>query len=291
VSFGSSITFLRDRPAPDTTVVVITRDRRETLLRTLGHLLGLPSRPPVIVVDNASGDDTLQAVRARHPQVRLVPLGENRGAAARDEGIRLARTPYVALCDDDSWWAPDALGRAAGHLRRHPRLGLVAARVLVGPEERLDPTCEAMAVSPLPDAPGLPGPRVLGFVACGAVVRRRAAIQGVGTAPLRGMGGEEALVAIDLEVAGWKLVYAPDVVAYHHPPADYARDARCATTRANDLRVALLRRAPSTVLARIASGEARTMTQLIPEVPGLLRARRRVPPGLERDLRLLRTAR
>ncbi|MFD0853569.1 glycosyltransferase family 2 protein, partial [Actinomadura adrarensis] len=44
------------------TVVVITRDRRETLLDTLGRLRELPGKPPVIVVDNASSDGTPEAV-------------------------------------------------------------------------------------------------------------------------------------------------------------------------------------------------------------------------------------
>jgi hypothetical protein len=42
-------------PVP-VTVVIATRDRRDELLTTLGHLRALPERPPVIVVDNGSTD-------------------------------------------------------------------------------------------------------------------------------------------------------------------------------------------------------------------------------------------
>src|SRR3712207_8738424 len=41
----------------------------------------------------------------------------------------------------------------------------------------LDPTCVAMARSPLDVGTSLPGPAVLGFVACGAVVRRDAYLE------------------------------------------------------------------------------------------------------------------
>ncbi len=157
-------------------VVVVTRDRRETLLATLGRLAGLPDPPFVLVVDNGSRDGTPAAVRDRFPAVDLLELGRNRGAAARNIGLRAVDVPYVALCDDDSWWAPDALPRAVAVLRSVPRLAVVAARVLVGPGEALDPVCALMARSPLPVEAGLPGPRVLGFVACGAVVRRDAVI-------------------------------------------------------------------------------------------------------------------
>ncbi|HEX5740335.1 MAG TPA: glycosyltransferase family A protein, partial [Pilimelia sp.] len=81
------------------TVVVATRNRRDTLLRSLAH-----HRVPVVVVDNASTDGTAPAVRAAYPDVCVVPLDRNAGAAARTVGAKLACTPYVAFADDDSYW-------------------------------------------------------------------------------------------------------------------------------------------------------------------------------------------
>ena len=69
------------------TVVMITRDRRENVLASLDRLLGLPERPPVVVVDNASTDGTADAVRRRHPSVDVVALPRNLGAAARTVGV------------------------------------------------------------------------------------------------------------------------------------------------------------------------------------------------------------
>lgn len=155
---------------PRVAVVVATRDRRASLLATLPRLLALPERPDLLVVDNASGDGAADAVACAAPSARLVRLSRNVGAAARNVGARRARAGYVAFADD-SWWAPGALARAADLLDAHPALA-VAARVLVGHGERLDPVSAAMAASPLPRAPGVPGPAVLGFLACGAVVHR-----------------------------------------------------------------------------------------------------------------------
>ncbi|MEA2254407.1 MAG: hypothetical protein QOG35_452, partial [Solirubrobacteraceae bacterium] len=165
--------------AEATAVVIATRDRRERLLATLARLAALDERPPVVVVDNGSRDGTPAAVREGFPQVEVLALAADRGAGARNVALRALDAPYVALCDDDSWWAPGALTRAAAAFERAPRLAVVAARVLVGARERLDATCALMARSPLGTRPDLPGPRVLGFVACGAVVRR-SAVLGVG---------------------------------------------------------------------------------------------------------------
>lgn len=115
---------------PRITVAVITRDRPVSLLRTLDALAALPERPPVIVVDNSRGDGTRTAVRG-HPAVAgLLRPAANTGALGRNLAVRHARTPYVAFSDDDSWWEPGSLARAADLLDRHSRLGLLAARTL-----------------------------------------------------------------------------------------------------------------------------------------------------------------
>jgi GT2 family glycosyltransferase len=125
-------------------VVIATRNRRERLLTTLDRLAELPECPPIVVVDNGSEDGTPAAAQQRHPSVGVVALRHNLGAAARTIGARAVGTPLVAFSDDDSWWAPGALARAEATFAQQPRLGLLAARVLVGEDERLDPTCRLM---------------------------------------------------------------------------------------------------------------------------------------------------
>ena len=235
------------RGSSRTSVVVITRDRRAEVLQSLARLLALPEGPPVVLVDNDSSDGTAEAVEQQYPTVDVVRLERNLGAAGRTIGARRVRTPYVAFSDDDSWWADGALARAAAVLDRAPRLAVLAARVLVGPDEREDPVCVAMRNSPLGDVPGV-GPRVLGFVACGAVVRRSAYLEVGGFHPRFGVGGEETLLAADLAERGWDCAYVGDVVAHHHPSE--VRDLRA--RRAREVRNALwtlwLRRRLATVL-------------------------------------------
>ena len=197
--------------------MIASRDRRARLLETLARLVALPERPPVVVVDNASQDGSAAAVRAGFPGVDVIELGQDAGSAARTRGVLAARTPLVALTDDDSWWAPGALQRAAPLFEAHPTLGLIAARIVVEPDGRLDPTCARMRASPLTAAVPLPGPPVLGFLACAAIVRRDAVLACGGFHPRYGFGGEEELLAMDLASAGWELAYVDALVAHHHP--------------------------------------------------------------------------
>lgn len=207
---------------PRVTVVVLTHDRPRELAHCLERLALLPERPPVVVVDNGSDAAAMAPVVARFPALQWLHLPRNLGAAGRNAGVARVRTPYVAFSDDDTWWQAGALARAAELLDAHPRLGALSARVLVGPTQRIDPTCDCMAASPL-DARGLPGPALIGFLA-GAVVMRCAAYREVGGyEPRLFLGAEEALMGLDLATRGWRMAYAAELVAHHHPSP--ARDA------------------------------------------------------------------
>jgi glycosyltransferase involved in cell wall biosynthesis len=280
-----------DTPDPQhrVTVVVATRNRREELVAHLGRHEG-----PVIVVDNASTDGTVEAVRAAHPRARVVPLPRNAGAVARTVGVRLARTPYVAFADDDSWWAPGALVRAAAVLDAHPRLGLLAGSIAVGPEERPDPLNAVLAASPLGIPTGCPGPALLGFVGCGAVVRRSAILEAGGFDDVVRFPGEEERLALDLFDAGWRLSYVPEIRAHHHPsPRRESGDRRQRELVRSRLLTALMRRSWRVVAheLRCALRAGRTgrrgLLGALPRVPAALRARRRVSPTTEAALALL----
>ncbi|TDC55828.1 glycosyltransferase family 2 protein, partial [Actinomadura sp. KC345] len=237
---------LPDRTRPGVTILVATRDRAPELRRSLAH-----HDAPVIVADNASADGT--AAAAEEAGATVLRLPRNRGAAARTVAAERASTRYVAFADDDSWWAPGSLDRAVEILDSHPRTALLAARVLVGAEERLEPVSEQMARSPLGRPDGLPGPAVLGFLACSVIVRREAFLGVGGFSDVLHFGGEEELLALDLAAAGWGLAYVPELVVHHHP-SEAGRDpaARRRREARNRLLTAWLRR-PLPAVARAAA--------------------------------------
>jgi GT2 family glycosyltransferase len=264
------------------TVVIATMNRAPELRRTLALLSALPERPPIVVVDNASSDGTSDLVREHFPQVTLVRLSRNLGAAARNLGAERAATGFVAFSDDDSWWEPGALTAACELLHANPGVGLVAARVLVGRHGADDPLNELLAASPL-DRDGLPGPRVLGFLGCSAVVRRDAFRRVGGYNEMLGVGGEEELLAMDLTAASWDAVYAPAIVARHWPSRARDPAARRSTQARNRALVALLRRPPRVAAARIAAlaADPRALAGLAVRLPRALAARHRLPPRVE----------
>ncbi len=269
---------------PRVSVVVMSRDRREELVTTLGR-----HRAEVILVDNASTDGSVAAVRESHPRVQTIELDRNAGARARTLGVRRATTEYVAFADDDSWWADGSLAAAAELLAREPDVAVVNARILVGPENRLDGVCTVMAESPLQRPAGSPYPSLLGFVACAAVVRRSAFLQVGGFDDVVHFPGEEERVALDLIEAGWRIVYADELIVHHHPsPRRHSADRRIAAVTRSALLTAVMRLSWSRVLRRartaIRSGSAarRGLLAALRDVPGAIRRRRPVSADVQR---------
>lgn len=275
----------RGVPGDRVTVVVMTRNRWPDLQRTLPR-----HEAPVVLVDNGSTDGTPELVRRHFPHVQVVEAGRNLGAPARNLGVARATTRYVAFADDDSWWAPGALGRAATLLDEARGVGLLAARVLVGTNLDLDPTSALMAHSPLGRDPGLPGPHVLGFLACGAVVRRSAFLEIGGFDDVVGFLGEEERVALDLAAAGWSVVYAASVVARHAPSSSRPTtepEERAVRAARNRLLTAVMRRpwpvVVATVRSEVNAGRAgrRGCLAAVPRMARALVHRRVLPPWVE----------
>jgi len=278
-------------------LVVLAHNRRERVLDTVSRLLALPERCPICVVDNASVDDTAAALRARFPEVKVVRQSLNLGAAGRNAGVRAVSTPYVAFCDDDTWWAPGALARAVALLDEHPAVAVLSARVLVGPERRLDPICGVMADSPL-TAPMVPGPVLLGFLAGACVMRRERFLAVGGYHPRLFLGAEEALFALDLAALGGYIMYAAELEVHHHPAPRSDSFVRSRRLLRNALWVAWLRRPLDAALrdtCRILSGcppreRVAVLAAALRSGTWMLRERRVVPARVERMLRAIDAA-
>jgi GT2 family glycosyltransferase len=286
-----------NRSSPRTTFVIVTRDRADDLAETLPRLLDT-TQCPIIVVDNGSHDYTreLTAELSRGSRVRLVALDRNHGAVARNYGVAACRTPYVAFCDDDSWWQPDAIAIAEAEFDRHPDLALLAARTVVEPGGRMDTFSRQLAESPLGRRPGLPGPSILGFQSCSTIVRKAAFEAVGGFSPVLHFRGEEQLLALDLVVCGWQLCYCPRMAAVHRPSSRRGTPAaQRARVLRNDFLTSCMRRPPricAAAWARLLRAAVRDRAHLRAAIeaavrlPAALRNRRRLPPELESQVRL-----
>jgi len=133
-----------DQPNPTIGIVIVSYNTRELLRDCLQSLQSVTLPRHILVIDNASRDDSVSMVRADFPQVKICALEENRGfAAANNLGLRMlgfapppsgaARiTPpeFVLLLNPDTVVLPGALETLTAFLQAHPRVGLVSPRLL-----------------------------------------------------------------------------------------------------------------------------------------------------------------
>ncbi len=283
---------------PRVGVVVITHNRRTELDRTLRLLRALPEAPPVVVVDNGSRDGTADAVRRDHPWVTLLESRRNLGAVGRNLGVQLLATPYVAFCDDDTWWDPGSLTAAADALDAHPDVAVLTARIVVEPAGTEDPIVAELRDSPVQGRPGLPGPALGSFLAGASVVRRTAFLGVGGFHPRLWLGGEEELLAADLAAVGWELCYLPAATVHHHASTVRDTTKRLRDGVRNTLWFTWLRRPLPAALRRTAVvlGQLRSRAALagalaaLRGTPWVLTERRVLPAHAEARFRALEDA-
>jgi N-acetylglucosaminyl-diphospho-decaprenol L-rhamnosyltransferase len=127
------------RPArDDVAAVVVSYNVRDLLLRCLDSLRADGLRR-IVVVDNASADGTVDAVRSE-PDIDLVALERNLGfAGGANRGVARTDTPYVALVNPDEVVEPGCTATLVDALERDPGLAVVGPRITT-PDGRTYPS-------------------------------------------------------------------------------------------------------------------------------------------------------
>lgn len=119
-------------PSPSISIVIPTHGTRELTLRCLESLAASPltgtAGMEVILVDDASGDGTAEAVREGHPGV-VVLRNETpqRFTRSANLGLARARGEILLLLNSDTEVEPGGLGRLLEVFGREPRLGIAGA--------------------------------------------------------------------------------------------------------------------------------------------------------------------
>ncbi len=126
------------RSQPQVSVVIPSRNGATPRdgLKYLEMVLGTLSRQrfrdfEVTVVDNGSTDGSVDYLRQRWPEVRVVELAENTGfPTAINRGLETSRGRYVALLNNDVELSPDWLELLVAELERDPKVGFVTGKIM-----------------------------------------------------------------------------------------------------------------------------------------------------------------
>jgi GT2 family glycosyltransferase len=113
---------------PGVSAVIATRNRREALEIVLDRLAELPV-DEVLVVDNGSEDDTVERLRTRKGNVRVLAQDTNQGLSGRNLAVREASHELLLVLDDDAFPLPGAIELLAERFAENPRLAVAGGLV------------------------------------------------------------------------------------------------------------------------------------------------------------------
>ena len=129
---------------PDISVCIVNHnDGAYTEAAVASVWTGAPDIPiEVVLVDNASTDDSLERVLRRWPTVRVIRNDTNVGfGRANNQAMEIARGRYFLLLNSDATLEPGALARMLQAAESNPRAAFVGCHVVNG-EGNLQPTCD-----------------------------------------------------------------------------------------------------------------------------------------------------
>ncbi len=217
---------------PEVLVVIVNYNAGELLVRSVDAVKRQNFRDfRLVVVDNASSDNSVERLRARHADVEIVTAGANLGfAAANNLAVRGAGgARWIALVNPDAFPEAGWLHTLVDAARAHPEFASFASRTLDARNpERIDGTGDAYHLSgrywrrahgcPL-EARHMQCEEI--FSACAAAaLYSRSAWDAVG-----GLDedffcyGEDVDLGFRLQLAGYKCLYVPEALAYHRGSA------------------------------------------------------------------------
>jgi GT2 family glycosyltransferase len=187
----------------------------------------------VLVVDNASTDGSADMVRSEFPSVRLHVNEKNLGfGGGNNVGIRLTRTPYVLMCNNDTRIQPGAVRRLVEALEVQPRAGSATPCIILAASGKVDATGIVVCPDGLAlgrgraEAPEAMQEAAEVFYASDCCCLYRKAMLDDLRLPSGELYDEDFFAYADetdmgwrAQRRGWKSLYVPAAVVYHHHAA------------------------------------------------------------------------
>lgn len=202
----------------DLAIIIVnynTADLLEKCLKTVIKQSGV--RYSVIVVDNASSDNSVAMVQHTFPDVELIANRENLGfSKANNQAVNATRSRYVFFLNPDTEVLPNAFQNMVMYMDSHPTVGLAGTRLL-NPDGTVQESVEKR----------YPGQKYAGktfdtlkgaiaWVSGASMVARRDVIQSLsGFDEGFFLYGEEQDLCMRIRQDGWEIGFVPDAVVIH----------------------------------------------------------------------------
>lgn len=227
----------------DVSIVVVSYRVRDFTLACLDSVRRFTGARTVetILIDNASRDGTVQAVRERFPDVRVIENEANLGfTVANNQGIQVSSGRYILLLNSDAEVREGSLDAMVDFMDANPRVGILGPRLVYADDSH------QLSVNPFPTAWGTvtqflmlsrlfpesrwlaphrhaleprdhPSVADVDWVSGACLLARRSTLEEIGLLDETFfIYYEETDLCRRARDAGWRVVYAPVTTVLHH---------------------------------------------------------------------------
>jgi GT2 family glycosyltransferase len=183
----------------------------------------------IIVVDNASIDDSIQYLQKNFPATKIIKHSKNLGfGAANNTGIRAARGKYIMMLNNDTRLEPECIEELKKSIDKDEKFGACASKILLEHENNLvDVAGIAVCLDGLSIGRGrlesgdkFNDEEEVFFASDCACLYRKVMLEDIGlTDEIYDEDffayADETDIGWRAQLAGWKCIYTPKAIVYH----------------------------------------------------------------------------
>ncbi|MBD8500981.1 glycosyltransferase family 2 protein [Paenibacillus arenosi] len=128
----------------DLSIIIVNYNTKQLTLNCIASVLHSVTeyKYEIILMDNASRDDTVVAVKQQYPYIHLIENKDNLGfSKANNQGMHVAKGRYILLLNSDTIVQPDTLDTMIRFMDKHPEVGSAGCKVVL-PDGSLDKACK-----------------------------------------------------------------------------------------------------------------------------------------------------
>ncbi len=210
--------------------IILNTNRRDDTLACLASLAeSRYANHQAVVLDNASTDGSVEAIRSTFPAVEIIQLEENLGYAGNNNvGVWAALergADWIFVLNEDTILAPDCLSRMVEVGQSAPDVGIVGPMVYHHDEPdviqsaggRLGRSWQSVHTGANePDEGQFPHPRPVDWISGCAIMVRREVVEAVGALDERFFYyWEETEWCLRAGRQGWRVMHAPQAKLWH----------------------------------------------------------------------------
>lgn len=201
---------------PLVSVVIVTWNRQEDILKTVQSVYDQSYRNvEIIVVDNASTDDSVEALSQAYPDANIIRLDRNMGpTGGRNAGVVASQGDIIFILDSDASVERDTLTKVVRKFQADQNLGVIACKVvnyytkqfdsvagwIFSEKDKIDQDKEFLSWS---------------FSECGCAIRKSAFNKAGLFWDFLFFGREGEDLAVRIWDAGYRILYSPEALVYH----------------------------------------------------------------------------